>query len=596
MEQNVIKRSSDREKKAGRKRFPVSEKIKSREFLIYVIVAVLSAAAFCAIYGVRVLNPTYTDWMISGGSISQVHLDLNNDWRPYAGDLPQHYLGWKAYRASAWHFPIGMIDNLAGPELISVVFTDSIPALAVFFKILSPILPDSFQYFGLWGLLCFILQGVLAARIIRKYTDNPAAVIPASLLFVFAPAMLWRMFFHTSLAGQWILLLAIEPIFDYDKYAQNPRKPVILTAVLGLLTAFVHLYLTLMCGMILIGICLQDVLKRRTAKRSIVLIGIYILTAAAATALLGGFSSPLAAGRDGLGWFSFNLNGFTNPQGWSAILQTKPMYISGQYEGFAYLGAGCILLVFVSLILFFGSGRVKELWTRHWKTAAALLSIMIISVAFAASPIAAYGDRLLWSMNLPQWVWDMWSVFRVSGRFAWCAVYILMLCSCVMVCKLLSRRSVGVLLAAVLAVQVYDIYPALQKKHQDYGNEVVYETPLADTAFWDYAGDDPEIRHVVYYSFPGDAYMYALTDWAADHGKTVSNFYFARDIDPEILEKNQNAALSALPEDTLFIFPGEARDDQKYRDYNLFCYDVKGLTVGRSKPIGDFEMTQNESQ
>ena len=128
------------------------------ECTVYWMIGILSVLIFILIYGVHILNPIYTDWLLSGG------------------DLSQHYLGWRGYRASAWHFPLGMMDTLTYPEKVSIIFTDSIPLLAVFFKMLSPILPDHFQYFGLWGMMCFALQGILAARILKNYTKNRIAL------------------------------------------------------------------------------------------------------------------------------------------------------------------------------------------------------------------------------------------------------------------------------------------------------------------------------------------------------------------------------------------------------------------------------------
>ena len=40
----------------------------------------------------------------------------------------------EAYRNSDWHFPIGMIDSLVYPNQTSVIYTDSIPLFAIFFK------------------------------------------------------------------------------------------------------------------------------------------------------------------------------------------------------------------------------------------------------------------------------------------------------------------------------------------------------------------------------------------------------------------------------------------------------------------------------
>ena len=42
--------------------------------------AVLGAILFIAIYGVRILDPTYDEWLFAGG------------------DLTQHYIGWLYFR------------------------------------------------------------------------------------------------------------------------------------------------------------------------------------------------------------------------------------------------------------------------------------------------------------------------------------------------------------------------------------------------------------------------------------------------------------------------------------------------------------------
>lgn len=46
--------------------------------------------------------------------------------------------------------------------MVSVLYTDSIPLFAIFFKALSPLLPETFQYFGLFGLMCYMLNGGFA--------------------------------------------------------------------------------------------------------------------------------------------------------------------------------------------------------------------------------------------------------------------------------------------------------------------------------------------------------------------------------------------------------------------------------------------------
>ena len=60
-------------------------------------------------------------------------------------DPPQHYLGWAFYRYSPWSFPIGLNPNFGMDISSSIVYTDSIPIMAIFFKLLSPILPQVFR-------------------------------------------------------------------------------------------------------------------------------------------------------------------------------------------------------------------------------------------------------------------------------------------------------------------------------------------------------------------------------------------------------------------------------------------------------------------
>lgn len=54
-------------------------------------------------------------------------------------------------------------------EISSVIFTDSIPLFAILFKILSPVLPETFQYFDFWGMISYMLQGAISAKILKKY-------------------------------------------------------------------------------------------------------------------------------------------------------------------------------------------------------------------------------------------------------------------------------------------------------------------------------------------------------------------------------------------------------------------------------------------
>ena len=88
----------------------------------------LGAIAFFIVVGFEPLNPINAGWIL--GRL----------------DPTQHYLGWLFYRNSEWTFPIGL-NPLFGQDLSSsIVYSDSIPLLAIPFKLLGPILPERFHY------------------------------------------------------------------------------------------------------------------------------------------------------------------------------------------------------------------------------------------------------------------------------------------------------------------------------------------------------------------------------------------------------------------------------------------------------------------
>lgn len=99
-------------------------------------------------------------------------------------------------------------DRIAYPNHVSVIFTDSIPLFAVIFKLFRNFLPETFQYFGLWGLLCFGLQGAFGSVLIKHYCKHDLVSIIGSIFFVITPIEIYRMFMHTALGGQWLLLFA----------------------------------------------------------------------------------------------------------------------------------------------------------------------------------------------------------------------------------------------------------------------------------------------------------------------------------------------------------------------------------------------------
>ena len=99
-----------------------------RDFLISAVIGIFS---FVYITGGKILNTSSTEWL-------------------FGVDSDTNYIGWQFFRRTPiLQFPIGNSPNLGTGFASSIVYSDSIPLLAIPFKFLNFLLPNDFQYFGL---------------------------------------------------------------------------------------------------------------------------------------------------------------------------------------------------------------------------------------------------------------------------------------------------------------------------------------------------------------------------------------------------------------------------------------------------------------
>lgn len=181
----------------------INKRLKSRILLI-LLPFIIGIMIFTLIYGFSPLNITNDRWILSGYDET---------------DIIQHYAGWLAYRNSEWKMPLGMADNMSVGTGTIISFTDSIPIVAIICKAFRRFLPDTFQYFGIYTLLCYILQSIAAFKIIHLKTQNIVYSTIGIFLFGFSPILMERAFRHTALGSQWIILFAIYLYLKHFKDA-----------------------------------------------------------------------------------------------------------------------------------------------------------------------------------------------------------------------------------------------------------------------------------------------------------------------------------------------------------------------------------------
>ncbi|WP_434309612.1 DUF6311 domain-containing protein [Hominifimenecus sp. rT4P-3] len=534
--------------------------------------ALLGAGIFCLIYGTAILDPTYVDWLYSGG------------------DLSQHYCGWLFYRNDRWAFPFGVFQSLSYPDSMSIVFTDSIPIFAILFKLLSPILPTNFQYFGWWGILCFMMQGALGAFLIRKYTKRDITACAGSLLFVLSPIYIRRMFAHTALAGQWILLLALIPLIYYDETFSDDRRAAIYWWGIGALTASVHIYFIPMCGCILCGFLIKHIWEKKRVQNAVLILGGYLGSAALALFFLGAFSVKTEAAAGGLGIYSFNLNAFFNSREWSTWFPSLPDYTWEQTEGFAYLGFGVMVLCFAAvatgIVLW-----VKKILGRAPKSSIAAYTFIICALVFVAmSPVATIGSRMIYTLELWGPIEKLWSVFRSCGRFIWPVVYLIIIAAFAVLSRWKKKRALLVLLLLCTGLQIGEMKHMIVQRRETFGTRVTYESDLKDQA-WEMIGKSDVIRHIVFGTEKESVYSFA--EYASKYGMTLSDFAFSRRSEEETasLLKEQ---LDAPDRTELFVF---LPSDPLLEQYDFQYYFIDGFVVGyveKLEGLEPYELDKNE--
>ena len=433
----------------------------SKRWRVFALGALVGLIVFGFLYGLEIVSPTYTDWI----------------WHGETHDTAQHQLGWEFYRAESTG---GMIKRLAPPTGLSMVFMDVIPLVALIVKPLAGALPANFQYFGLWGLGCYILMGGIGALLVdavwRRTRLAKSAKPPrywlvvgaGASLFVLSPMVLARSFYHPALAGQWIILLGILLVVETSGFKSAGRLAAIWAAVLtGAI--LIHPYFLPMMGvlMVLSVVRLIDRQGWRGKRRWRALAIMTIIPATVAVGifyLVGGFSLGTGAEVYDLADKGFNLLSFANPLGYSILPAFPNRSTSG--ETMMWLGLGVWLMLLLAAWLWRGNYRVawlrlRQYWRRHRWMCRVSLAVSALLLIFAVGVRIDAGPVTLVQYSVPKPIYELWSAFRASAREAWVFYYATILLAGYFFASGLTRRrehrhgrSVGVIVAMILLIVV----------------------------------------------------------------------------------------------------------------------------------------------
>jgi len=518
----------------------------------------LGILCFAMVYGLKIVNVTYDDWMFFGDF-----------------DLKQHYIGFCHFRINPWHFPIGLIDTLSVPYSMSVVYTDSIPIFAVIFKLFRNVLPETFQYFGLFGLICFMMMGALSTVLIRRFTDSKIVCIAGSLFYILSFPILQRMFYHTALSAQWIIVLALIVWFYNDITDKSQTKKLcIIWMLIGLLSVSVHSYFVFMTGIVLAASIVEGIIKlainNKKAGLSSWIFMIYPLVSMGFSSfillyILGGFYGSGSVSGDGFGSFNGNLSGYVNSLQYGRVFKGFENNGIFEFEGFSYVGAG-ILLILIAWIVYsivsfgFKSGKNENISLRK----KVIIGTVIVVLLVSCFPTYSFGTLKIIRFPVPGILARILGICRTNARFVWVGMYLIITGALYFIGKHFEKLWIKLLFAAAILIQLFDMSGTLKENREKYSNDAKYES------FWNELYNDGTIddskKEFVFMYRNGDPLMMDTAYFAYRHNMSQNCYYYARtiydEIDANIAEWNEEFMSGTIRDDAVYIFSEEDYSDE----------------------------------
>lgn len=513
----------------------------------------LGIMAFYIVCGGRILDPQNIAWLANG-------------------DPAQHYLGWVFFRNSEWTFPIiGLNPNFGLEISSSIVFSDSNPLFAILFKLLSPILPKTFQYFGIWILLCFILQAIASYKLVALISNNKIVNNLATLLFLFSPPFLLRLHGHFNLVGHFTILFAL-----YFVFSKNLKKYYwILLLNIAILT---HFYLFVMAFVLFIFDLFNKCFIHN--KVSVKIISIYtfitLILLLTIAYIIGYFTDNVNVSDVGFGVFKTNVLSIIDSgtvsvlsTQWSYIIKDIPVPAGFDFEGFNFLGSGILFIIIVSTILIINNYNDIFLKIKQYKWLI-LLCLTIFMFALSNSiAIATYE----FNYYLPSSVLKFANILRASGRFFWVIFYIIIFSFLYILINYTNKKTILIILSLAVIIQILDtsigwmqIRKKLMIKSKDY-----WVTRLKNSFWADIPKHYTKLRHIPLINYTKN--WSTLSYYSANNNLKTDAVYLARargkNFFKAVKSTEQVIQNGSFATDSIYILDDENYDKAlKFRENN----------------------------
>ena len=534
---------------------------------------VIGLSVFVYVTGGRILNPTSRDWLM-------------------VGDSATHYMGWEFFRhTSLLQWPLGLNPKLGLDISSSIAFTDSIPLAAFIFKPFNSLLPATFQYLGLWILICFVLQTYLAARLLSHFLTDQIQIALGSVFIALSPVLIYRLvhdgYGHIALVSHFLILGAL------NLYFTKPLKS-LWWALLFTSTILIQAYFIPMVAAIWIAKLVQY-LRHDGGSRSVAIKHFAAVAVASISTLIAGgyvaLGSNLFTGGSEVTdssfpyWFRWQPLSLIDIQTsfsgtWSHLLSDQ-QELRGDVEGFSFLGSGIILLaglvalvlllryfvarfphyqlsqvtaaigatlvitaswivmstqvfsmaLFVLLAVFVIRFSIEKLVTKKSESRSRHRALYLLVAALAAYSMTfrpGIGRRTFFAYPLPPLFKQFTQTFHTHGRYIWPAYYLLVLVVIVVACRVFNKKLATIVLTGCLLFQIVDSASAVTTVRHRFTDAPEWVSPMQDPRWEELAGTHKNIVTLPLLINDVESRWMLIADFASRHKMGTNAVYFSR--------------------------------------------------------------------
>ena len=534
---------------------------------------VVGLLIFVYVTGGRILNPTSRDWLM-------------------IGDSATHYMGWEFFRHTALlQWPLGLNPKFGLDISSSIAFTDSIPIGALILKPFSFLLPSTFQYLGIWILLCFILQTYLAARLLSHFLADQIQIALGSVFIALSPVLMYRLvhdgYGHIALASQFLILGALNLYFAKELKSWW-------WALLFVSTILIQAYFIPMVAAIWIAKLVQYLRLESRSRSMVVKHCLLVAVASISTLIAGGYvalGSNLFTGSSEVTdssfpyWFRWQPLSLIDIQTsfsgtWSHFLSDQPE-LRGDVEGFSFLGSGILLLaslvtlvwvyhrmaarfpnlqisqvataigaalviamswvfmstqvfslvIFVMIAMFIIQFSIEKLVVKNSESRGRHRVLYLLVAALAAYSMTfrpGIGRHTFFVYPLIPLFKQFTQTFHTHGRYIWPAYYLLIVAIIVTACQLFNKKLAVFVLAACLVFQIVDSVPGVATVRQRFTDAPQWVSPMQDPRWEELARTHQNIIALPLLINDVAGRWMLIADFASRHKMGTNAVYFSR--------------------------------------------------------------------